>query len=103
MLHWALRFNCRARLGFTTRHRRGLVRLGPESIDPLGAPAALRDRDDNRERGSRHHAVEQASLWTRRILAFGGPASPRTRLIANTHSPLGCIPLSMSCLGIPRQ
>src|SRR6185436_7889256 len=74
------RFDCRARLGFTTRHRRGLVRPGPESVDPLGAPAALRGWDDNRERGSRHHVVERASLWACRILAFGGPASPRTRL-----------------------
>src|SRR3954464_1582526 len=28
---------------------------------------------------------------------------PARDWIANTHSPLGCIPLSMSCLGIPRQ
>src|ERR1700704_2219933 len=80
MLRLALRFDCRARLGITTRHRAGLVRPGPETVDSLGTRVALRRGDDNRERGSRHHVVEQASLWARRILAFGGPASPRTRL-----------------------
>jgi hypothetical protein len=62
MLRSVLRFDCRSRLGITTRHRAGLVGSDPERTDSLGLCDTLRREDDKGERDARDHAVEPACL-----------------------------------------
>lgn len=58
----ALRFDCRSRLGITTRHRAGLVGSDPERTDSLAPGDTPRRGDDDGERDSRDHVVEPACL-----------------------------------------
>jgi hypothetical protein len=91
---WALR----------PRHRRGLVRPGLESVDPLENSrrfSRLGTTTGNAILAIMSSTSQSVGAQNTRIRRAG--QSPHAIGSRIRDSPLGCIPLSMSCLVIPRQ